>query len=271
MARALADPLDRVDTIRVYNAGADEQKYDSPIAYTFSIATILDELTTPPIAFENGRYIEKAMLSDPEPGKFPRPIGNIVLRHSIHSELGTLAESFRKKGVREVFFKINYEPQAREPGPKSRAYGIYEPRADRGERDARGAASGAFVPAAKACDDEDAEGRRSIAGGRNRARGKAANRDGDGNVGWALDAAAAFRRGARHRLSGSDCSGHAWPRRDSWNRSAGTRECGAAAAIFRRAQEARLPFSKVGRQAITIREFVRPQNQISGPCVGHRR
>jgi lysine 6-dehydrogenase len=111
MARALADLLDRVDAIRVYNAGTDEQKYDSPIAYTFSIATILDELTTPPIAFENGRYIEKAMLSDPEPGKFPQPIGNIVLRHSIHSELGTLAESFRKKGVREVFFKINYEPQ----------------------------------------------------------------------------------------------------------------------------------------------------------------
>ena len=111
MARALAEPLDRVEAIRVYNAGADEQKYDSPIAYTFSIETILDEMTTPPIAFENGRYVEKPMLSDPEPGKFPRPIGNIVLRHSIHSELGTLAESFRKKGVREVFFKINYEPQ----------------------------------------------------------------------------------------------------------------------------------------------------------------
>src|SRR6201987_2218955 len=111
VARALADPLDRVEAIRVYNAGADQQKYDRPIAYTFSIETILDEMTTQPIAFENGRYVEKPMLSDPEPGKFPRPIGNIVLRHSIHSELGTLAESFRKKGVREVFFKINYEPQ----------------------------------------------------------------------------------------------------------------------------------------------------------------
>jgi saccharopine dehydrogenase-like NADP-dependent oxidoreductase len=111
MARALADRFDRVDSIRVYNAGADEQKYDSPVAYTFSIATILDELTMPPIAFENGRYVEKPMLSDPEPGEFPSPIGKIVLRHSIHSELGTLAESFRKKGVREVFFKINYEPQ----------------------------------------------------------------------------------------------------------------------------------------------------------------
>lgn len=111
MARALCDPLDRVNSIRIYNAGADQQRYDSPIAYTFSIATILDELTTRPVAFENGRYVEKPMLSDPEPGKFPEPIGKIILRHSIHSEVGTLAESFAKKGVREVFFKINYEPQ----------------------------------------------------------------------------------------------------------------------------------------------------------------
>jgi lysine 6-dehydrogenase len=111
MARSLADELERVDAIRVYNAGADEQHYDSPIAYTFSIATILDELTMPPIAFERGRYVEKPMLSDPEAGKFRAPIGSIILRHSIHSELGTLAESFRHKGVKEVFFKINYDPR----------------------------------------------------------------------------------------------------------------------------------------------------------------
>jgi saccharopine dehydrogenase-like NADP-dependent oxidoreductase len=111
MARALADKMERVVSIRVYNAGADEQKYDSPIAYSFSIATILDELTMSPIHFVGGRYVEKAMLSEPESGTFPAPIGKITLRHSIHSELGTLAESFRKKGVREVFFKINYDPK----------------------------------------------------------------------------------------------------------------------------------------------------------------
>jgi len=111
MARALADKMERVDSIRVYNAGADEQKYDSPIAYSFSIATILDELTMSPIHFVGGRYVEKPMLSEPESGTFPAPIGKITLRHSIHSELGTLAESFRKKGVREVFFKINYDPK----------------------------------------------------------------------------------------------------------------------------------------------------------------
>ena len=111
MARALADPMHRVDAIRVYNAGADQQRYESPIAYTFSIATILDELTMPPVMFEGGRYVEKPMLSEPEPGKFRAPIGSIVLRHSIHSELGTLPGSFRKKGIKDVFFKINDDPK----------------------------------------------------------------------------------------------------------------------------------------------------------------
>jgi saccharopine dehydrogenase-like NADP-dependent oxidoreductase len=111
MARAQADDFERVESIRVYNAGADQQAYESPIAYTFSIATILDELTTPPIAFENGRYLEKPILSDPEEGKFPAPIGKVTLRHSIHSEMGTIPKSFQKKGLREAFFKINYDPQ----------------------------------------------------------------------------------------------------------------------------------------------------------------
>ncbi|HUO33517.1 MAG TPA: saccharopine dehydrogenase C-terminal domain-containing protein [Candidatus Acidoferrum sp.] len=111
MARELCDSLERPESIRVYNAGADFQKYDSPITYSFSIATILDELTMPPVHFTGGRYVEKPMLSEPEPGSFPKPIGKITLRHSIHSELGTLAESFRGRGVREVFFKINYPPE----------------------------------------------------------------------------------------------------------------------------------------------------------------
>jgi lysine 6-dehydrogenase len=108
MARDLCDMLDHPESIHVYNAGADLQKYDSPIAYSFSIATILDELTMPPIHFTGGHYVEKPMLSEPEQETFPKPIGKITLRHSIHSELGTLAESFRGRGVREVFFKINY-------------------------------------------------------------------------------------------------------------------------------------------------------------------
>ncbi|MFZ0735520.1 MAG: saccharopine dehydrogenase C-terminal domain-containing protein [Candidatus Acidiferrales bacterium] len=110
MARHLSDPMDRVDSIIVYNASTDLRCYDSPIAYSFSIATILDELTMPPVVFRNRRFEERPMLSDPVVDTFPKPIGKVTLRNSIHSELGTIPLSFRDKGVREVYFKINYDP-----------------------------------------------------------------------------------------------------------------------------------------------------------------
>jgi lysine 6-dehydrogenase len=111
MARHLCDRMERVDSIVVYNASTDLRSYDSPIAYTFSIATILDELTLLPVAFRGGRFVERPLLSDPVVGWFPAPIGKVTLRNSIHSELGTLPISFRGKGVKEVYFKINYPPE----------------------------------------------------------------------------------------------------------------------------------------------------------------
>lgn len=111
MARHLCDRMERVDSIVVYNASTDLRHYESRIAYTFSIATILDELTMPPVAFRGGRFVERPMLSDPVDGRFPAPIGKVTLRNSIHSELGTLPISFRGKGVKDVYFKINYPPE----------------------------------------------------------------------------------------------------------------------------------------------------------------
>ncbi len=111
MVRAASEGMERVEQIRVYNASTDSQRYEGPLAYTFSIATILDELTMPPVAFEHKRFCEKPMLSEPERLRFRPPIGPVMVRHSLHSELGTLPASFRRKGVREVSFKINYEPE----------------------------------------------------------------------------------------------------------------------------------------------------------------
>jgi lysine 6-dehydrogenase len=110
MARAAAEGMERVEKVDVYNASVDLQRYPGPPGYTFSIATILDELTMPPVTFERGRFREKPLLSDPERLRFRPPIGWVTLRNSLHSELGTLPMSFGSKGVREVHFKINYAP-----------------------------------------------------------------------------------------------------------------------------------------------------------------
>jgi lysine 6-dehydrogenase len=111
MARFLADQLDRVQFVRVYNGSRDFQSYSDPLAFGFSIATILDELTIPPIHFVKGRFESRERFSGAEPITFPKPIGKLTMRHSIHSEVATLPVSFKSKGIQEAFFKINYDPK----------------------------------------------------------------------------------------------------------------------------------------------------------------
>ncbi|HKC70138.1 MAG TPA: saccharopine dehydrogenase NADP-binding domain-containing protein, partial [Terriglobales bacterium] len=112
MARFLADQLQRVTAIKVYNGARELRPAASDsLAFSFSIATILDELTIPPMHYLGGRFRQQENFSDPEAVRFPAPIGKLLVRHSIHSEVATLPLSFRRQGVREVFFKINYDPQ----------------------------------------------------------------------------------------------------------------------------------------------------------------
>ena len=111
MARFLVDQLDRVQFARVYNGSRDFQSYADALSFGFSIATILDELTIPPMHFVNGRFESRERFSGAELMNFPRPIGKLEMRHSIHSEVATLPLSFKSKGIQEAFFKINYDPK----------------------------------------------------------------------------------------------------------------------------------------------------------------
>lgn len=108
MARAAADPLRRVRSIRVYNGGADFTRYQAPLAFGFSPATLLDELTLPAMVFEKGRFRAKPPLSGGEGFRFD--LGAQRVHRSLHSEVATLPLSYRAKGIRECSFKIAYEP-----------------------------------------------------------------------------------------------------------------------------------------------------------------
>ena len=128
MARFLADQLDRVQFIRVYNGSRDFQSYSDPLAFGFSIATILDELTIPPMHFLHGRFESRERFSGAEPITFPKPIGKLTMRHSIHSEVATLPISFKSKGIQEAFFKINYDPKLIEVTELLAGIGLLEQR-----------------------------------------------------------------------------------------------------------------------------------------------
>lgn len=111
MARFLADQLDRVESIHVYDGATELSPSSDPLGYTFSIATILDELTLPPVIFRNARFRTQSLFAGREAVRFPAPLGPLSLHYSLHSEVATLPRSFRSRGVREVSFRINYDPR----------------------------------------------------------------------------------------------------------------------------------------------------------------
>lgn len=105
-ARALADSFDTVKSIRIYN-GATPDMGDS-LAWAYSIQTIFDEITQPPIVFRDGTFQETAPLGEEELYRFQEPIGVSNVHLSLHSEVATLPLTYAAKGIKECFFKISF-------------------------------------------------------------------------------------------------------------------------------------------------------------------
>lgn len=102
----VADRFKTMRAIKIYN-GATSDSQDS-LAWPYSLATILDEMTLRPMVWRNGQYVDLEPLSEEEVFDFRPPIGNRVAHHTLHSEAATLPHSFAAKGVQEVFFKISF-------------------------------------------------------------------------------------------------------------------------------------------------------------------
>jgi saccharopine dehydrogenase-like NADP-dependent oxidoreductase len=105
-ARFAADNLDTVDSIKIYD-GIRPPPGDDP-RFTYAVPTIVDELTLEPMIFRGGEFRAMEPLSEFEDYWFTKPIGLLPMHLSLHSEVATLPLTFKAKGVKECFFKINY-------------------------------------------------------------------------------------------------------------------------------------------------------------------
>jgi saccharopine dehydrogenase (NAD+, L-lysine-forming) len=105
-ARAVADTLDTVESIRIYNGSTPDQ--GDSLAWAYSIQTIFDEITQPPMVFRDGGFQETAPLGEEELYRFQEPIGVAKVHLSLHSEVATLPLTYAGKGIRDCFFKISF-------------------------------------------------------------------------------------------------------------------------------------------------------------------
>ncbi len=122
-ARYAADRLDTVEYIRIYDGIKPPPPENT--AFTYAVATILDELTMKPMVYRQGKFIAMEPLSEFEEYQFTPPLGTLPMHLSLHSEVATLPLSFAHKGVQEVFFKINYWGMSPETVEKVRVLAEY--------------------------------------------------------------------------------------------------------------------------------------------------
>jgi lysine 6-dehydrogenase len=100
----LAQRLDTVESVRVYNASTVDPS-DS-LRWPYSIETILDEMTLPPVVFRGGEFVEEPPLSGEETFDFREPIGRASVHLSIHSEVATIPLALADKGITDCAFLI---------------------------------------------------------------------------------------------------------------------------------------------------------------------
>ena len=108
LARAAADKLDRVESMKVELGCSDSTPSKAALVAPYSIRTILDEFTKQPQVFKDGEWYPQQPLSGQEEMIFPLPVGRATAIYSLHSECATFPVSFRDRGIRYVSFKIAF-------------------------------------------------------------------------------------------------------------------------------------------------------------------
>ena len=102
----LGERLDTVRSVIIYN-GATTDPADT-LKWPYSIWTIFDEITLPPMVFRDGEFMEVEPLSEEELFPFREPIGYRKAHLSLHSEVATIPLSLAHKGIRACEFKIHF-------------------------------------------------------------------------------------------------------------------------------------------------------------------
>jgi len=106
MARSGADELDSVKSIDIIIGCVDFVKVDHPLNPPYALDTILDEYTKEPMVFEAGQYMARPPMSGEITVDFPEPVGTAPAILTLHSEVLTLPETFKDKGVQDVTFRL---------------------------------------------------------------------------------------------------------------------------------------------------------------------
>lgn len=104
-----ASILDSVKEIKITFASYDWLKPKQHLVIPYSAYTLFEEFSDRPAIFTNGKIKFVEPMSGKEYFVFPRPIGKIAGYYTLHSELATFPNSFKKKGLKEASFRVTFD------------------------------------------------------------------------------------------------------------------------------------------------------------------
>jgi saccharopine dehydrogenase-like NADP-dependent oxidoreductase len=110
-ARWAADRLDTVEEINISCGCDDWSKSKKTFEVTYAIETIMDEFYMKPIQYIDGKYEEVEPRSGGEIIQYAKPIGDQYSYFIMHSEIGSLPEVYKNKGIKNCTFRIGF-PEA---------------------------------------------------------------------------------------------------------------------------------------------------------------
>ena len=101
--------FDRIHSIDIAFADKDYTQYNQPFVVPYSMQTIFDEFTQNPAVYENGRTRFVKPLSGEKHIEFPKPVGRVICRYALHSEIASLPFVFKEKGIKECSFRGGWD------------------------------------------------------------------------------------------------------------------------------------------------------------------
>lgn len=110
MARYATDRMETVDEVHIKVAFFDQTVYEDKDACPVShaISTTCKEFESPAAVFTNGEMAFVEPASGGDEYEFPSPFNVTRPIYVLHSELATLPESLKSKGIKEVSFKLAF-------------------------------------------------------------------------------------------------------------------------------------------------------------------
>ncbi|MBI4257665.1 MAG: saccharopine dehydrogenase NADP-binding domain-containing protein [Thaumarchaeota archaeon] len=99
--------MTKLNKVKLRSGSAVVSKPSEVFQSPYSIRTVLDEFTMPPVVLRNGEVQEVPALSGKERFVLPDPIGEMDGYYTLHSELATLPKTLGK-GVKDMDFIVAY-------------------------------------------------------------------------------------------------------------------------------------------------------------------